>query len=62
MSRDKTSQSIPKSPRDVPARDQLQIRVPKGEKKRIAAFAKAHGESMNAMITRLIREALEQSE
>ena len=39
--------------------DTVVIRVPKGEKARIAAFAQANGESMNGMIVRLIREEME---
>ena len=39
--------------------DSIRIRVQKGEKARIAAFAQANGESMNGMIVRLIREEME---
>ncbi len=39
--------------------DSIRIRVRKGEKEQIAAFARAHGESMNGMIVRLIREKME---
>ena len=39
--------------------DMITVRVPKGEKARIAAFAQANGESMNGMIVRLIREEME---
>ena len=39
--------------------EMITLRVPKGEKARIAAFAQANGESMNGMIVRLIREEME---
>ena len=39
--------------------EMITLRVPKGEKARIAAFAQAIGESMNGMIVRLIREEME---
>ena len=39
--------------------DMITLRVPKGEKVKIAAFAKVKGETMNGMIVRLIREEME---
>ena len=39
--------------------EMITLRVPKGEKARIATFAQANGESMNGMIVRLIREEME---
>ena len=39
--------------------EMITLRVPKGEKARIAAFAQANGESMNGMIVRLIRVEME---
>ena len=39
--------------------EMITLRVPKGEKARIAAFAQANDESMNGMIVRLIREEME---
>ena len=39
--------------------EQIQIRVIKGEKAEIQAYAERNGESMNAFINRLIRETIE---
>ena len=39
--------------------EMITLRVPRGEKAKIAAFAQANGESMNGMIVRLIREEME---
>ena len=39
--------------------EMITLRVPKGEKAKIAAFAQTNGESMNGMIVRLIREEME---
>ena len=38
--------------------ESIRVRVPKGDKEQIAAFAKSKGESMNGMIVRLIREEM----
>ena len=38
--------------------DEIKIRVPKGQKAKIQAFAKAHGETVNAFVNRLIRDAM----
>lgn len=40
------------------AYDDIRLRVPKGEKERIQAFAEARGESLNGFINRLIVEAM----
>nr|DAU92988.1 MAG TPA: Alginate and motility regulator [Bacteriophage sp.] len=39
--------------------DDIRIRTPKGKKDKIAAYAKEHGESLNAFINRAIDEAME---
>lgn len=38
--------------------DDIRLRVPKGEKGRIQAFAESNGETMNGFINRLICEAM----
>ena len=38
--------------------DEIKIRVPKGQKAEIQAFAKAHGETVNAFVNRLIHDAM----
>ena len=38
--------------------DDIRIRTPKGKKDIIAAYAKEHGESLNAFINRAIDEAM----
>ena len=38
--------------------DEIKIRIPKGEKDAIKAFAEARGESVNAFIARAIQEAM----
>ena len=38
--------------------DEIKIRVPKGQKAEIQAFAKAHGETGNAFVNRLIHDAM----
>ena len=38
--------------------DEIKIRVPKGQKAEIQTFAKAHGETVNAFVNRLIRDAM----
>ena len=38
--------------------DDIRLRVPKGEKEKIQAFAEAQGETVNCFINRLIAEAL----
>lgn len=39
--------------------DNIQIRVPKGEKEKISAYAAAQGESLNAFVVRAIKEAMQ---
>lgn len=41
------------------AYDRLNIVVPKGERDKIKAYAATHGESLNAYVTRLIKEDME---
>ena len=38
--------------------EDIRIRVPKGQKERIQAFAEANGESLNGFLNRLIAEAM----
>ena len=38
--------------------DDIRLRVPKGQKERIQAFAEANGESLNGFLNRLIAEAM----
>ena len=38
--------------------DDIRLRVPKGEKEKIQAFAEAQGETVNGFINRLIAEAM----
>ena len=40
--------------------DRINVTFRKGEREAIKAYAEAHGESVNAFITRVIREAMEQ--
>ncbi|MBR1560198.1 MAG: Arc family DNA-binding protein [Clostridia bacterium] len=42
--------------------DSFLVRVPKGRKQTIEAFARAHGESVNGLVGRLLRDALGLSE
>lgn len=39
--------------------DHILIRVPKGDKEKIQAYALQHGESMNGFIVRVIKEKIE---
>lgn len=39
--------------------DEIKIRVPKGEREKIKAYAEAHDGSVNAFLYRLIREEME---
>ena len=57
----KTSSAV-KNRYNAKAYDQLPIRVPKGRKEDIEAFAKAQGESINGLVNKLVREAMNQSE
>ncbi len=38
--------------------DDIRLRVPKGQKEKIQAFAEANGETVNGFINRLIAEAM----
>lgn len=40
--------------------DRINVTFRKGEREAIKAYAEAHGESVNAFITRVIREAMAQ--
>ena len=53
----KTSNSV-KDRYNAKAYDDIRLRVPKGEKERIQAFAEANGETVNGFINRLITEAM----
>ena len=39
--------------------DEIKIRLPKGEKEKIRAYAESRGESVNGFIARAIAEAIE---
>ena len=38
--------------------DEIKIRIPKGQKEAVQAFARENGESVNALIWRLLQEAM----
>ena len=38
--------------------DEIKVRIPKGEKEAVQAFAQERGESVNALIWRLLQEAM----
>ncbi len=40
------------------AYDEIKVRVPKGDKEKIQAFAQENGETVNGFINRLIMEAM----
>ena len=42
--------------------DDLRIRIPKGRKADVDAYAKAQGESINGLVNSFLRNALEMSE
>lgn len=44
------------------AYDRIEIKVAKGRKAKIQAFAESRGESVNAFVTRLIDQAMEAGE
>ena len=44
------------------AYDDIRLRVPKGQKEEIQAFAEANGESLNGFLNRLIAEAMGRGE
>ena len=39
--------------------DDIKVRVPKGDRDKIKAFAEANGETLNSFIVRLIQEAMD---
>lgn len=55
----KTSSAV-KDRYNAKAYDEIKVRVPKGNKEQIQAFAESCGESTNAFINRLISEAMDQ--
>ena len=57
----KTSSAV-KNRYNAKAYDQLPIRVPKGRKAAIDAYAKEHGESVNGLVNNVLRELLGMSE
>ena len=57
----KTSSAV-KNRYNAKAYDQLPIRVPKGRKAEIEAYAQGRGESVNGLVNLLLREALQKSE
>lgn len=38
--------------------DEIKVRIPKGQKEIVQAYAKEHGESVNALIWRLLQDAM----
>lgn len=57
----KTSSAV-KNRYNAKAYDQLPIRVPKGRKADIDAYAKAQGESVNGLVNHLLRSAMNMTE
>ena len=53
----KTSNAV-KDRYNAKAYDDIRLRVPKGEKEKIQAFAESQGETINGFINRLITEAM----
>ena len=53
----KTSNAV-KDKYNAKAYDDIRLRVPKGKKEQIQAFAESNGETVNGMINRLITEAM----
>ena len=53
----KTSNAV-KDRYNAKAYDDIRLRVPKGEKERIQAFAEATGETVNGFINRLIDDSM----
>lgn len=54
----KTS-NLSKDKYNAKAYDDIRLRVPKGQKEEIQAFAEANGESLNGFINRIIAEAMD---
>jgi len=57
----KTSSKV-KDRYNAKAYDEMKIRVPKGRKADIEAYAKEHGESVNGLVNGFFRSALNVSE
>ena len=38
--------------------DEIKVRIPKGQKEVVQAYAQEHGESVNALIWRLLQDAM----
>lgn len=57
----RTSSAV-KNRYNAKAYDQLPIRVPKGRKADIEAYAQERGESVNGLVNLLLREAMQKSE
>ena len=57
----KTSSTV-KNRYNAKAYDQLPIRIPKGRKADVDAYAKAQGESVNGLVNGLLRSAMNMSE
>ena len=57
----KTSSAV-KNRYNAKAYDQLPVRVPKGRKQDIEAFAQSRGESVNGLVNKLLRDAMQKSE
>ena len=53
----KTSNAV-KDRYNAKAYDDIRVRVPKGQKERIQAYAESRGETVNGFINRLIAEAM----
>ena len=58
MAKTKTSSKV-KDRYNAKAYDEIKVRVPKGRKAELQAFAERHGQSVNGFINGLIDEALE---
>ena len=57
----KTSSQV-KEKYNAKAYDDIRLRVPKGQKEIIQAYAEAKGETVNGLINRLIAEELKKAE
>lgn len=57
----KTSSKV-KNRYNAKAYEEIKMRVPKGRKQSVEAFAKEHGESVNGLISRLLRREMGLSE
>lgn len=57
----KTSSAV-KNKWNAKAYDAINLRIPKGRKQDLEAYAREHGESVNGLINRLLRDVLSQTE